>query len=167
MEKHTEDAQTSPNEQTPAPETTEGAAALPTLDDLAKPIDIAAQAAFVLESQSEKLNEIDREYLTRLSVEMKGVEGVLSMNPNGTYAPMNAAATEAVEAKSSTGPVRVRIGYRFTSDEISVMLNSTKQSLSNDNLTHALAKKLLMEQPHDFKAYMKRGYYDETSNYWK
>ena len=166
MEQEPKDPQPSLAEQANGPTPEETPALVPP-NVPAEPIDIAAQAAFVLESQSETLNEVDREYLTRLSVEMKGVDGILSMNPNGTYAPMNAAAVEAIEAESSTGPVRVKIGYRFISDETSVVLSSTKQVLSNESLTHKLAKKLLIEQPHDFKAYMKRGYYDETSNYWK
>ena len=74
---------------------------------------------------------------------------------------------ETIPAESSTGPVTMKIGYRFKSDDIIVTLKADSLVLSNEVLTHKLAQRLMKEQPHDFRAYIKRGYYEANSNYFK
>lgn len=128
--------------------------------------DVSAQAEKVLTEKGDTLSDLDKQYLEGLK-DLKGVHGVVTPNPDGTYSPVNMKVPETIPAESSTGPVTMKIGYRFKSDDIIVTLKADSLVLSNEVLTHKLAQRLMKEQPHDFRAYIKRGYYEANSNYFK
>ena len=151
-------------QETPVDLDENGASDAPSLSE--SPADVSVQAEKILNERGDTLSDIDKEYLKSL-MDLKGVQGVVTPNPNGTYSPMNMKVPEETPAQSSAGPVTVKIGYRFKSDDIIVTLKADSLVLSNGVLTHKLALRLMKEQPHDFRAYIKRGYYEANSNYFK
>lgn len=130
--------------------------------------DLSSKAQSALEKEG--LTDTERAYLSMIVEQGVGQEGELMQNPDGTYGPMNDRETEVVRETERVKPKGFNIGYQFK-DRSAVATwrapDNTHMTVTADQLTDTLAKRMLKEAPTEFRALMIRGYYEENDPYWK
>lgn len=125
---------------------------------------IKQQAQEILSGDS-VISETDRKFLEFVAgADFADRAGVLHVNPDGTYAPMN-IERDPVDAESSSGPVQVKPGYKFREDDISIEIDDVGR-IANGSMTHKQMLLLKKRMPNAFRNFVVRQWYETNDPYW-
>ncbi len=144
-----------------------------------KVVEAATPAALTLGEQAEallnapeadKLSKVDRDYLTQIAQhpDISKSDGVLTPNPDGTWAPIN-APTKPIVADSSKGEVKVYPAYGFKDPATTYHFPREAQGpfYADEQLTKKLAERIMREDPTWFRLNMGRRWRKSTDPYWE